>query len=237
MATDTLQKEPNVTTEGGTTEAQGNGQANKGQAGNGQVQNGQANSGQAKSEGGSDAKSQNGGTGTQAMTKSQPSYLQRRDTSWGDPLATMQRLQSEMDAIFESFGFGRSPLFGRRRSGLLPAVPTTLKTWSPQIELEERDGNIVVRADLPGLNKEDVRLEVEDDVLTIEGERKDTREEKREGYYHSERSYGSFRRSIPLPEGVDPEQVKANFRNGVLEVTMPAPQPQQAKSRQIQVED
>jgi HSP20 family protein len=191
---------------------------------------------------------QNGQSGdgnqSQALAKPpQQGQLQRRDTLLSDPFTAMQRLASEMDDLFESFGFGRSPLFGRRRGPRFGQLaPLAQAAWSPQIEVEERgapDGSnqFVVRADLPGLKKEDVKINVEDDALTITGERKDQREEKREGSYHSERSYGSFQRSIPLPEGVNADEVQASFRNGVLEVTIPTPPRQPSRSRQIEVQD
>ena len=95
--------------------------------------------------------------------------------------------------------------------------------WSPQVEVFEREGQLVLRADLPGLTKEDVKVEVTNEAINISGERKSEHEEKREGYYRSERSYGSFYRSIPLLEGVNAEDANATFRNGVLEITMQAP--------------
>ena len=81
-----------------------------------------------------------------------------------------------------------------------------------------------------------MKVEVSDDVLRIEGERRQEREEKRKGVYRSERSYGRFYREVPLPEGIDPEQAKASFKNGVLEVTMPAP-PRAAKGRRVPIEE
>ena len=94
----------------------------------------------------------------------------------------------------------------------------------------------MVRADLPGLNKDDVKVEVTDDMLKIAGERREEHEENHEGYRHGERRYGRFFRSIPLPEGVKAEDVRATFHNGVLEVTMPAPQPEQ-RGRRIEVQE
>ena len=93
----------------------------------------------------------------------------------------------------------------------------------------------MVRADLPGLNKDDVNVEVDNGVLAISGERRHESQEDRDGFYRSERSYGQFYRSIPLPEGVNPEQCEASFRDGVLDVTLPAPKQETRKARKIQV--
>jgi HSP20 family protein len=103
--------------------------------------------------------------------------------------------------------------------------------WSPQIETFEREGQLVIRADLPGLSKDDVNVELNDDAITISGERHNENEEQREGYYRSERSYGSFYRQIPLPRGVNADDAQASFRNGVLEITLKAPQLQSQKRR------
>jgi HSP20 family protein len=109
--------------------------------------------------------------------------------------------------------------------------------WSPQVEVRERGNNIVVRADLPGLSRDDVDVEIDDDNLIIRGERHNDWEDQneQEGYYRSERSYGSFYRAIPLPEGVDPNACNASFKDGVLEVTLPKPKEAQSKGKKIQV--
>jgi len=96
--------------------------------------------------------------------------------------------------------------------------------WSPTIDVRERDNNLIVSADLPGIAKDDVKVQVTDEGLMIQGERKREHEERHEGYFHSERSYGAFRRVIPLPEGASVDQAKAQFREGVLEVTVPIPE-------------
>lgn len=149
------------------------------------------------------------------------------------PFGLMNRFAEEMDRLFEDFGMGRgwlAPRFGRelgpRGWGAMDQA-----LWSPQVEVFEREGQLVVRADLPGLNKDDIKVDITGDALTIQGERKQEHEEKREGYYRSERGYGSFYRSIPLPEGVNAEEAKANFRDGVLEITIPAPQREQRRRR------
>jgi HSP20 family protein len=101
------------------------------------------------------------------------------------------------------------------------------------MDLVETGDHFVLRADLPGLSEQDVNIELEDSVLTISGERKAEHEERKEGYYRLERSFGSFRRSLTLPEGVNPERVKAAFDRGVLEVHVP--KPEQRKPRKVAI--
>jgi HSP20 family protein len=171
--------------------------------------------------------------------------LERREQGWpslmtGSPFTFMRRFSEEMDRLFEDFGFGRSwlaPTFGQnlfsRGFG-----ESGQSVWSPQVEVFEREGQLVLRADLPGLTKEDVKVEVTNEAINISGERKSEHEEKREGYYRSERSYGSFYRSIPLPEGVNADDANATFRNGVLEITMQAPQRQTERSgRRLEIKE
>jgi HSP20 family protein len=107
--------------------------------------------------------------------------------------------------------------------------------WTPVVEVSERDGQLRILAELPGLSPNDVRVEVEDDALILQGEREEEREATEGGVRRSERQFGFFYRRIPLPEGVDPEQAKAQFHDGVLEITMPAPN-RESKRRQIQIE-
>ena len=140
------------------------------------------------------------------------------------PFGFMRRFNEEMERLFQDFGFGRGfpetssgremRMFGQGGSSI----------WSPQIEVHERDGELCVRADLPGMTKDDIEVDIADNVLVIRGERRNEQEEEEKGYYRTERSYGAFYRTIPLPEGVDAENAEANFRNGVLEITMPAPE-------------
>jgi HSP20 family protein len=141
------------------------------------------------------------------------------------PFGMMRRLAEEMDRIFDEF----------RSSFPRFEFPRPLAEWAPAVEVSERGGNLVVRAELPGLSRNDVKVEVREDVLAIQGERRHEREERKKGVFRSERSYGSFYREIPLPEGIDPAAAKATFKNGVLEVTMPAP-PRPAKGRRVPIE-
>ena len=101
----------------------------------------------------------------------------------------------------------------------------------PAIDVWKRDDQLVVHAELPGYNAKDVNVEVDGGTLTISGERQQSSGDQ----YHSERSYGSFYRAIPLPENVDPDQIKATFTNGVLEVPMPAPKAEQQGRKKIEV--
>jgi HSP20 family protein len=111
--------------------------------------------------------------------------------------------------------------------------------WMPQVEVREQGGKLHVFADLPGMNKEDVKLSLEGAQLIVQGERRSSHEEGQQGsgFYQSERSYGSFYRSIPLPEGVDPQTVEANFKDGVLDVCFDAPRRPQQQARQIEIRD
>jgi HSP20 family protein len=139
--------------------------------------------------------------------------LERRTPETSNPFQMMRRFTKDMERMF---GFGEFNF------------PTFFKTefenaeWVPQIEVLHNKGQFMVRADLPGLTKDEVKVEVTDDMLSISGERKEEKEEKREGFYRSERRYGSFYRKIPLPEGAKTENAAATFQNGVLEITMPA---------------
>ena len=145
------------------------------------------------------------------------------------PFSMMRRFTEEMDRLFDDFGFG-----GPGRS--LAATPDLGRgAWAPQIEMFEREGKLVVQADLPGMKREDLTVDIDDDGITIQGERRQEHEENREGYYHSERSYGGFHRRIPLPEGVNAEAAKASFRNGVLEIEMDAPKTR--RGRRIEIAD
>jgi len=142
--------------------------------------------------------------------------LSAREFISSGPLEMMRRFSEEMTRAFgHMFGdFGLSQERGFSESTI----------WSPAVEVFERDNNLVVRAELPGLSKDDIKVEMTDEGLVIHGERKREKEEKHEGWYRSERSYGEFRRLIPMPEGVNADQAKASFENGVLEVTAPIPE-------------
>ena len=107
--------------------------------------------------------------------------------------------------------------------------------FGPRIDVSESDKAVEVSIELPGMDEKEIDVSVTDDVLTIRGEKKAEREEKNKGYYLSERSYGSFHRSIPLPSGVDSDNAEARFRKGVLTVTLPKTPEAQEKVRKIEV--
>jgi HSP20 family protein len=129
---------------------------------------------------------------------------------FSNPFALMHRMSEEMDRQFSQF-------FGQQSAG------GSSGTWYPAIEVSENEGQLQVHAELPGLKPEEVKVELTQDALVIHGERKSEHEHRLGGAYRSERRYGHFYREIPLPEGVNAEQARAQFRDGVLEVTVPVP--------------
>ena len=143
----------------------------------------------------------------------------------------IDRFAQEMDRVFDDFGFGRTWLSPRGS-----AFRSSNALWAPDIEVYQRPNELVVRADLPGIKRDDVNVEVTDNAVTISGERHQEQESEREGIYRSERTYGSFCRTIPLPEGAIVDQAKASFKDGVLEITVPAP-PQATRGRRLEIKD
>jgi len=141
-----------------------------------------------------------------------------------EPVRELNTIQTEMNRLFNTFF--ESPAPGHTASA--PA-----RRWLPAMDLVETEDHFVLRADLPGLSEKDVNIELEDNVLTVSGERKAEHEERKEGYYRVERASGSFSRSLTLPEGVDPAGVTANFDRGVLEVRVP--KPEERKPRKVAI--
>jgi len=142
-------------------------------------------------------------------------------------------MAEDMDRLFEDFAVGRG--LGLRPNAGAPDRDiwsgSDQSSWMPQVETFRRGDNLVVRADLPGMKREDVHVEIEDGVLTISGERHDELEDKTDEFFRTERSYGQFCRTIPLPQGVSGDQVDATFKDGVLEVSFPTPKQQERKSK------
>jgi HSP20 family protein len=141
-----------------------------------------------------------------------------------EPARELGTIQNEMNRLFNTFF--DTPSGAQANGG-------TQRRWIPAMDLVETEGEFVLRADLPGLTESDVNIELEDNILSISGERKADEEFGKDGYHRFERSYGAFRRSLTLPEGVDPEGVKASFSNGVLEVRVP--KPEERKPRKVAI--
>ena len=160
-------------------------------------------------------------TGLMQQRGEYPSGLMAYDVFRMNPFSLLRRMTEEMDRMFQDAGMERA---GISSSG-----------WSPAVDVSLRDGKYNIHAELPGLEPKDVKVEVENDALVIEGERKYEHEEKQGGMQRTERQYGFFRRSIPLPEGAKTEQAKAKFHNGVLEIAIPVPD-QQTDRRTIPIE-
>ncbi len=159
-----------------------------------------------------------------------------------NPFVAIRRMMEDMDRFVSNFGLGANifppSLFSQDPFGTTRGSPQSAggiqKLWNPEVEVFQRGDRVVVRADLPGLKKEDVSVEIDRNALTIRGERRHEFENESEGIYRSERSYGTFQRSIPLPEGITADDAQASFNDGVLEVTLPAPR-NQASARKVQI--
>lgn len=154
----------------------------------------------------------------------------RRPSAVRDPFALMRQMTGELDRLFAGFPFG---------SFAMPALAPLRERvgWMPQIEVFEKDNRLVTKVDLPGMKKEDVKVEVTDGHLTISGERKSEVKEEKDRFYRSERQYGSFYRTVPLPAGAKLEDVKATFAEGVLEVSVPLPAAPPSNVRTVEVQD
>jgi HSP20 family protein len=144
-----------------------------------------------------------------------------RDVFSLSPFSMMRRLTEEMDRAFAST-FGLHPHFGE--SGM----------WSPAIEVRERNNQLEIAAELPGLGKDDVKVEMTDEGIVIQGEKKQESETEEAGIHRSERSYGRFYRMIPLPESAKADQAKAEFKDGVLRIRVPISE-QETHKRQIPI--
>ena len=123
--------------------------------------------------------------------------------------------------------------FDRLFSSLFDSSGRQVQRWVPAMDLVETDDHFLLRADLPGVSEDDIEIEFEDGTLTVSGERKAEHESKAEGFHRVERAFGSFSRSLTLPDGVDPEAVTATFDRGVLEVRIPKPEAR--KPRRIEI--
>lgn len=161
--------------------------------------------------------------------------LQRMGPGYFSPFDMIERMSEEMDRWFDDLtrglGFPRWSPLSRARL----ARRAQEGVWMPRIEAGLEGDSFVVRADLPGVKKDDIQVEVTDDAIIISGERRHEHEEEGEGYWRSEREYGRFYRSIPLPEGAIAENAQATFKDGVLEIRMPAPPEEARRGRRIEI--
>jgi len=139
-----------------------------------------------------------------------------------EPARELQSIQHEVNRLFGSF---LDPHAG---------VEIGARRWLPAVDLVEEGDHYVLRADVPGVSQDELKVELEDNVLTLSGERKSEHEERKDGYYRIERASGSFSRSLTLPEGVDPDAIEARFERGVLEVRIP--KPAERKPRRVAID-
>ena len=140
-----------------------------------------------------------------------------------EPLRELGSLQNEMNRLFNTVFDAPPPGNGGQ----------TMRRWMPAMDLVESGDHFVLRADLPGMGENDVKIEVEEGTLTISGERKAEHEARERGWYRIERSFGSFSRSLTLPDGVDPDAISAEFDRGVLSVRIP--KPEERKPRRVSI--
>jgi HSP20 family protein len=175
--------------------------------------------------------SPNASAGQQAPTRrapeqsSMPVRYDPFDMAFEAPFSLMRRMTQDMDRFFNDM------LSGRGASALRRAQVS--ERWSPAIDVFERDNELVIHADVPGLRKEDLKIEVSEGQLHISGERRNESQRYERGMQVSERSYGRFSRTIPLPTGINSEDVLAKFENGVLEIEVPLPTQQQRRRVEV----
>ncbi len=148
---------------------------------------------------------------------------QHQSLATWDPFAEMADLHRMADQVFGEF-FGRTPF----------RMAATEALWSPMVDVHETNDSIRLVADLPGVKQEEIQVSIEGDTLTLKGERKRDADVKEDQYYRVERSYGTFQRNILLPSVVDPNKVKATYRDGVLEILLP--KKEEAKPKEIKIE-
>ena len=141
-------------------------------------------------------------------------------TLW-EPFRELVTMRDDMDRLFQTF-FGGQP-------------QALDEFWRPAIDIEESNGNLMVRAEIPGMTKEDIKVSVKEDMLKISGERKQENKTKEKTFHRIERSYGKFERIIRLPSEVDADKVKASYKDGVLNVTLPKPESMQPKQIDVEI--
>ena len=145
-------------------------------------------------------------------------------TPW-KPFRELERVRREMDRLWDSF-FEEGPKRRGEEAG----------EWLPSLDVAETENDIVVRAEIPGIDPKDIDISLANDLLTIKGEKKQEKEEKEENYHLIERSYGSFSRSVRLPGEVRSDKISASYKNGILKVTLPKSEEAKKKEIKIKVE-
>jgi HSP20 family protein len=157
--------------------------------------------------------------------------MSRLDTGSYGPFAWMRQMQDQLDRAFTGLWGSTSG------SSWTPETVFGPSDWAPAIDVFQRGNDLVIRADVPGLSKDDITVDIADDQLTIRGERRHDHEEERDGVFRSERSYGSFCRVIPLPQGAIADSAKATFNNGVLEIVLQAPSFDVRRGRRVEIKE
>src|SRR5689334_21816969 len=139
-----------------------------------------------------------------------------------DPFRDLGSLHDRMNGLFDDAG-----------RGWRTEEPASTTTWSPAVDIFETEGEIVVKAELPGVDRKDISLHLENNVLTLKGERRFEKETKEENYHRIERAYGGFSRSFSIPATVDEDKIRADYKDGILKIALP--KKEQVKPKQIQI--
>ena len=180
-----------------------------------------------------------------ARPAQRPHDAPHRDRDWEperssfSPFSIMRQGVDEMERWFGHLGWPRgltsSPGFGAQGRGMMSQMARQMGDWMPAVDAFQRGNEFVIRAEVPGMTRQDLTVEVNDDSITLHGERKREFDDEREGMFWSERSYGSFTRAIPLPPGAIGESAKATFTNGILEIVVQAPSAEARRGRRIDI--
>ena len=159
----------------------------------------------------------------------------KHDRETHAPVSVVRQMQDEVDRWFNRLGV--DPNWASPGAWMARAAQAAgkLGEWMPSIDAFQRGDQFIIRADVPGMTRNDLTVEVGEDAVTISGERKHDQKEEKDGVFWSERSYGSFCRVVPLPPGAISESAKANFNNGVLEIVMKAPSQESRRGRKIDI--
>jgi HSP20 family protein len=158
--------------------------------------------------------------------------MNRWDSGTQGPFAWMRQMQDQLDRTFSNLWSGSGTA-----SSWASDQPFGPSDWAPPMDVFQRGNDLVIRADVPGLTKDDITVDIADDQLTIRGERRYDHEEERDGVFRTERSYGSFCRVVPLPQGAIADSAKASFTNGVLEIVVQAPSFDVRRGRRIEIKE